>query len=47
MTARVLIAACAILAALLVRENARARRAEQWADAVANEAVALLEEATR
>lgn len=47
MTARVLFAACVLLAAMLVRENARARRAEEWADAVAAEAEAWIEEATR
>ena len=47
MTARVLFAACVLLVALLVRESARARRAEQWADTVAAEAEAWIEEAAR
>ena len=38
---------CVLLVALLMRENARARRAEQWAEAVAAEAEAWIEEAAR
>ena len=47
MTARALFAACLVLVALLVRENARARRASAWAEAVAAEAEAWIEEAAR
>lgn len=47
MTVRILAALCILLTALLVRENERARQAEEWAEAVAAEAEAWLEEATR